>query len=275
MPMSLLTENGLLAVPTTSKEEDALMEIEPLISDHGDLFSDNLAVSDERSKPDKDTSGKDKHKRDKGHKRKRNETVPLEEQLEQSEQAIKSLTRHLERKTCPKSLQYRARARIRADNEFRKDIKQLRFKAERNYVEALINFHYRRIDSLRSALQKQKRIKNSTPNTNSTVTRTSPFARSAPSETVTAETLQKAEKTIEELQRIVERFNSNKKKRDYTCLLNDSHNTKRGSGHTKPSGVRNKTCKIRRKNNRIDQIRCAKRGKQKTHKTPLERRTYN
>ena len=38
--MSLLTEDGLLAVPTTSKEEDALMKIEPLISDHGDLFSE-------------------------------------------------------------------------------------------------------------------------------------------------------------------------------------------------------------------------------------------
>ena len=57
-----------------------------------------------QSKADKDTSGKDKHTREKGHKRKRNETVPLEEQLEQSEQAIKSLTRHLERKTCSKSL---------------------------------------------------------------------------------------------------------------------------------------------------------------------------
>ena len=133
----------------------------------------NLAVSEESNKADKETSGKDMHTREKGHKRKRNETVPLEEQLEQSEQAIKSLTRHLERKTCPKSLQYRARARIRADNEFRKDIKQLRSKAEGNYVEALIRFHYRRIDSLRSALQKQKRIKNSTPNTDSTVTRKS------------------------------------------------------------------------------------------------------
>ena len=112
------------------------MEIEQFISDHGDLFSDNLAVSEERNKPDKETSGKAIHTREKGHKWKRNETVPLEEQLEQSEQAVKSLTRHLERKTCPKSLQYRARARIRADNEFRKDIKQLRSKAERNYVEA-------------------------------------------------------------------------------------------------------------------------------------------
>lgn len=78
--------------PNNLQEADALMEIELLISDHGDLFSDNLAVSDESSKPDKDTSGKDKHTREQGHKWKCNETIPLEEQLEQSEQAIKSLT---------------------------------------------------------------------------------------------------------------------------------------------------------------------------------------
>ena len=34
--MSLLTEDRLLAVPTTFKGEDAQMEIEALLSDHGD-----------------------------------------------------------------------------------------------------------------------------------------------------------------------------------------------------------------------------------------------
>lgn len=114
-----------------------------------------FAVSKENNKPDKETSGKDTHTK-KRPKRKRNETVRLGEQLEQSEQAVKCLTRHLEQQTYPKSLQYRARARIREDNEFRKDIKQLRSKAEGNYVEALIRFHYQGIDGLLSALQKQK-----------------------------------------------------------------------------------------------------------------------
>ena len=36
--MSLLTEDGPLAVPTTSKEKDAQMEIEALLSDHGDSW---------------------------------------------------------------------------------------------------------------------------------------------------------------------------------------------------------------------------------------------
>ena len=76
-----------------------------------------------------------------------------------------------------------------------------------------------------SRLSRNKRIENSTPNTDSTVTRKSAFTHLAPREPATAETVQKAEKTIKELQRIVELFNSNKKKRDYTCLLTDSHNT--------------------------------------------------
>ena len=49
----LLNEDGPLAVATTSKDEDAQMEIEALLSDNGDLFNDNLAVGDERTKPDR------------------------------------------------------------------------------------------------------------------------------------------------------------------------------------------------------------------------------
>mgnify|MGYP000034807659 FL=1 len=56
--MSLLNGNVLLTVSTTSKEEDGQMEIEALLSDNGDLFSDNFAVGDERSKSDEVTSGK-------------------------------------------------------------------------------------------------------------------------------------------------------------------------------------------------------------------------
>ena len=92
-------------------------------------------------------------------KRKRDEPVALEQQVEQSEQAIKSLTKHLEWKTCPKSLQYRARARIRADNDFRKDIKRLRSNAERDYVEALIRFYNNIGESKAYAQLSEKRNK--------------------------------------------------------------------------------------------------------------------
>ena len=48
--MSLpLTEDGLLAVPRACKEEDAQMEIEALLSDHGDLRSYILADMQRRA----------------------------------------------------------------------------------------------------------------------------------------------------------------------------------------------------------------------------------
>ena len=70
-------------------------------------------------------------------KRKREQPERLEQDLERSQSALKFLKKHLDRKTCPKSLQYRARARITADDEFRRDIKRLRSKAEQDYVQAI------------------------------------------------------------------------------------------------------------------------------------------
>ena len=49
-------------------------------------------------------------------------------------------------------------------------------------------------------------------------------------------------------------FIPNKDKRDCISLLNDSSDAKRRRWHTKQSRVRNKTRKIRRKNNRIDRF---------------------
>ena len=88
--------------------------------------------------------------RDQPRKRRHSETLEPEDLIEQSEQAIKSLKRHAERGTCPKSLQYRARARIRADNDFKSDIKRIRIQAEQGIVGALTRFHQRRIEKHRS-----------------------------------------------------------------------------------------------------------------------------
>lgn len=122
--MSLLTKDRLLKVATTPKEDDADMEPDEELSEN-ELFSEDNENQDstKRTEPDKETSGigertKDNNGSSYTGKQKRDEPVPLEQQVEQSEQAIMSLKRHLERKTCPKSLQYRARARIRVDNDF-------------------------------------------------------------------------------------------------------------------------------------------------------------
>lgn len=134
--MSLLTKDELLKVATTSKE--ANMEPDKELSE-SDLFSEHRENKDsnKRTEPEKETSAMGERTKDNNGSRytgkwKRDKPVSLEQQVEKSEQAIKSLKRHLEQKTCLKSLQYQARAHIRADSDFQKDIKRLRSNAERD-----------------------------------------------------------------------------------------------------------------------------------------------
>ena len=48
---------------------------------------------------------------------------------------MKPLRNYLERNTCPKTLKYFARANIPADEQVKKDIKGIKQKAERGFVE--------------------------------------------------------------------------------------------------------------------------------------------
>ncbi|CAH3181481.1 unnamed protein product [Porites evermanni] len=57
--------------------------------------------------------------------------------IKKTEDSIKLLKNHLERNTCPKLLRYSARANISADEQFKKDIKAIKQKAECGFVEAL------------------------------------------------------------------------------------------------------------------------------------------
>ena len=59
----------------------------------------------------------DKVKQENYCKRKLDMANKLEQELVHSQNALKSLKEHLERKTCPKSLQYRARACIKAEQQ--------------------------------------------------------------------------------------------------------------------------------------------------------------
>ena len=55
--------------------------------------------------------------------------------------------------TCPKSLQYSAKANIAPDSTFQKEIKDIKQTAEQALVNALTRFHKRRLDSLRNKLE--------------------------------------------------------------------------------------------------------------------------
>ena len=58
---------------------------------------------------------------------------------------------------CPMSLKYKARANIKADKDFKTDVKRIRKYSESEYVKALIRFHYRDIDRHRAELHRNKR----------------------------------------------------------------------------------------------------------------------
>ena len=98
---------------------------------------------------------------DKNPRKRRHSQAPqsAENKIFHAESAIKSLKRHTDKGTCPDSLQYWARAQIRADNEFKTDIKRIRKNAEQEFVRALTRFHYHEIDRARVELKKSKRPK--------------------------------------------------------------------------------------------------------------------
>ena len=55
--------------------------------------------------------------------RKRSRSLSVEDKISQAEGVIKALKRHTDRGTCPETLQYRTRAKITADKDFKRAIK--------------------------------------------------------------------------------------------------------------------------------------------------------
>ena len=173
MTENILNPDGLLVVPgpsnlevddekmqlaVTDKEDDLLRE-----SDNEEDVGDSFPLT---QRTPKDKRNKEQNHRDVPNSRKRrcSQTLSAEEKIEHAEKAIKSLKRHTERGTCPSSLQYRARARINADNDFKTDIKRIRKNAEQEFVKALTRFHYRQVDRFRSEIKKGKRPKTASKN---------------------------------------------------------------------------------------------------------------
>ncbi|PFX28251.1 hypothetical protein AWC38_SpisGene7016 [Stylophora pistillata] len=62
-------------------------------------------------------------------------------------------------RTCPESLQYRARAKIRADEDFKNEIKQILNNAEQETVKAIMCFYEREIGRFNTEIKKRKRAK--------------------------------------------------------------------------------------------------------------------
>ena len=93
------------------------------------------------------------HKDDR--KRKHEDTISaIQFKKQKTETSILKLERHLQQKTCPKSLQYKAKANVTPDETFRQEISAIKSHAEEQYVSALVRFHQRRLVSHKNKLEK-------------------------------------------------------------------------------------------------------------------------
>ena len=165
MSASILDCNGLLVTERANKEPDQKVEDELLQSASEDEDKDNQAptplneLAYKRTKKSEQKSSRkrpyvkqtrDSHIRGNPAKRARhtmNSVEAIKKRIKTSEEAILKLETHRQKQTCPKTLRYDAKAKIRADEEFKEEIKTIRKQAEQRLLGALIKFHHRSIDS--------------------------------------------------------------------------------------------------------------------------------
>ena len=111
----------------------------------------------EASKQDKQPTRAADRENPRKRRQKETPTLPAEGRIKQAQKAIDSLKKHSDNGTCPASFRYRARAEVRADEQFKNDVKRIRKRAEEDYINALSRFHQRQIISFKRALQRGKR----------------------------------------------------------------------------------------------------------------------
>ena len=191
-----------------------------------------------------------------GNTRKRHHSHPAEDRISQAEQAITALKRHTERGTCPETLQYRARARIRADNDFKTDIKRIRKNAEQEVLKALTRFLHREIERFKVEIKKSKRPRmNETLNTSINNCTPTESARSAPAENndVTVEHVKQIavniQANIAQFSKMMEKLGDieNKQAEKYTRVFSDSHHNIKAKDKRSKTNLTNKKRKQRKK----------------------------
>ena len=67
-------------------------------------------------------------------------TSSAEAKIRKTDIFVRKMKRHLDKKTCPKSLRYNVRANIPPDEQFKKDIQAVKQKAEQGFISALTKF---------------------------------------------------------------------------------------------------------------------------------------
>ncbi|CAH3185960.1 unnamed protein product [Porites lobata] len=161
--------------------------------------------------------------------RKRSRSLSAEDKITQAEGAIKALKRHTDKGTCPETLQYRARAKITADEDFKREIKQIRKNAEQETLNAIIRFHQREIGRFKAEAKKGKRA------TPAIALNTKNCSTIEPARAAQAEnnvTIESVKQIAVNLQAQIAQFGNmmqqlgaieNKEVQKYTCVFSDSH----------------------------------------------------
>ena len=156
------TSQSLLNIEAETSQSLLNTEYDQLIGggDENSSDSEDYGLTSYQQPPPKEPLRKNEAKK-KDLKRKASEVpTTTKAKIKKTEDSIKLLKNHLERNTCPKPLRYSARANIPADEQFKKDIKAIKQKAERGFVEALTKFHYRRLEKQKQKLHKEMSLTN-------------------------------------------------------------------------------------------------------------------
>lgn len=107
----------------------------------------------EKSEKKENNPPERKREEKRGSKRKYVDQRSVEAKISKTEESIHKLQRHLNNRTCPKSLQYSARANITPDGDFQKEVRDTKHNAEQAFVNALSRFHKWRLENHQKKLK--------------------------------------------------------------------------------------------------------------------------
>ena len=170
-------------------------------------------------------------------KRKYVDIASLETNIRKSKDSIRKLEEHTNKKTCPKSFQYTARANIPPDDTFLKEIKEIKTQAEQGFGSALTRYHKRRLESQENKFKKAKFTKNSSKSASTYVNKsTREQSHSANTENIVNYDVNKVEKLqqdFNELKQILythvlQTSANNKDIEKYKSLLSENQTTAKG-----------------------------------------------
>ena len=123
--------------------------------------------------------------------------------VRKSEESISMLRTHCEKGTSPKTLRYNARANITSDDDFKRDIALIRKNAQQKYVDALIKFHYRRVERNKIKLHRIKQLQ-STKSSDAKQSRDKAHSAVSDSNAINhAEKIENIQKRMNELKQIM------------------------------------------------------------------------